>query len=328
MNEDFCKYYDFSIESICSAARRRGARRILLQLPEGFLRCSSYIVDELERVCGDVEAVVSSNPAYGSCLVDEQGFRQVNADLLVHVGHVEYPLYNPRVPTLFIPAEYVGSVRLSVENIASELDRMHAKTVEVYSTAQHISLASRIAEALRGLHIDALYRGVVTGCLPPRISSDAAIVVAGGLFHALGLGLRNYERADSILAADPYTGQVRSIGSEVRRVLRIRYWKISLSANAKNWVLINGFYGQWRRSLERTLCDLLRRSGRRCIRVVSYAVTRQTLENMDSDSVDAFVVLSCPRIAIDDLYDYGKPVLTPGELLMVLKGLERYVYPW
>jgi Diphthamide synthase subunit DPH2 len=53
------------------------------------------------------------------------------------------------------------------------------------------------------------------------------------------------------------------------------------------------------------------------------------MRDVDSEWFEAFVVTSCPRLPVDDLYEYEKPVLTPGEAFMALQGrLEPYMFPW
>ncbi|RLG86610.1 MAG: hypothetical protein DRO39_02760, partial [Thermoprotei archaeon] len=173
----FCEEYDFSLDTICSAIRRRSAKRVLIQLPEGFLRCSELLADKISRCAEGVEVIISLNPAHGSCLVDEEGLRTVKADLLIHVGHVQYPLYSPRVPALFVPAEYVGTVRLRSRDLLEAAEKRGAGSIAIYSTAQHQSLSHRLASELKSMGIKADYMGVVMGCIPPCIPREAGLAV-------------------------------------------------------------------------------------------------------------------------------------------------------
>jgi len=57
-------------------------------------------------------------------------------------------------------------------------------------------------------------------------------------------------------------------------------------------------------------------------------LTKDVLRNL-SPSLDVFLVTSCPRLPIDDLYDFEKPVLTPGEAKMIiLNNFDKYIFPW
>jgi len=327
---EFCKNYEFRTDYICEVVKRRQCRKILIQLPEGFLRCIPFLYKELSRCVESVEILFSLNPSHGSCLLDELGSRISGSDLLVHIGHVEYPNYTPAIPVLFIPAEYTGVHNLRFERIVDYIRTKNVQSVLVLTTSQHAELSRWLVEFLNTKGFRAEYGGIVTGCLVPKIPKDIDItlVVAGGRFHAIGVALRNLDRASTIVMVDPYTGAIRDVQEDVKKILRIRYWKIAYSREAKTWVVIDGVYGQHRPSIVDKICQLIRQRGGTCIKTIALYLDQHVLENLDSEDVDVFVVASCPRIPIDDLYEFRKPVLTPGEAYMVLTGEERYVYPW
>jgi len=57
-------------------------------------------------------------------------------------------------------------------------------------------------------------------------------------------------------------------------------------------------------------------SGKRAIIITLSEFTPDKLTNFNT--VDAFVSLACPRIAVDDFAKYGKPLLTYKEMLCAI----------
>jgi len=81
-----------------------------------------------------------------------------------------------------------------------------------------------------------------------------------------------------------------------------------------------------------TLVNFLKRGlegkGKKVYVFTNRIVTVEALRNLPNE-VEVFVVTSCPRVLIDDVYNFEKPVLTPGEAKMVISGeLDKYIFPW
>ena len=114
------------------------------------------------------------------------------------------------------------------------------------------------------------------------------------------------------------------------RTLRIRYKKMLDAMDARRWgVVVGEEPGQYRPWLINKITGLLRKRGLEYMIIMGRKTDREFISNNDSEWFQAFVITSCPRIPIDDLQDYHKPVLTPGEALMVLQGnIGRYRFPW
>ncbi len=317
---DFCSDYDFEINRIVSSICRHKAKRVVLQAAEGFQRCLTYIVEEIRDRIKDVEVFVSANPSYGSCLVDEFSVAELNADLLIHIGHDEYPFYKPRIPVVFVRAEYRYS-----EDVAKALSEIVDEDVCVVSSYQHVQLAQRIAQEKR-----AKYLGIVLGCVQPDVRGcKRIVVVAGGDFHCVALALKYYNAAEHILCFDPYTSRQWSVTKEVEHLLRVRMWKVFRCIDARKWLIVDGFYGQSRPKLVNEIVDRIRALGGTAVVAKALRIDEAVLRNLGVESFDCVVITACPRIAIDDLSKMETPVLTPGEALMVLnRRFDRYVYPW
>jgi 2-(3-amino-3-carboxypropyl)histidine synthase len=176
-------------------------------------------------------------------------------------------------------------------------------------------------------------KGTIFGCwfsdlLETIKKSDGVIVVSGGEFHPLGVGLY-LNNSKPIISLDPYTDTFRSFNKLIYRILKERYYKILRASEARAWMIIAGVQGQFRPAIVEKLKQEIEERGNEYFIARSAYVTRETLGNIDSKEIDAFIITSCPRLPIDDLHDFYKPVLTPGEAFMIFDNAsQRYIYPW
>ncbi len=117
---------------------------------------------------------------------------------------------------------------------------------------------------------------------------------------------------------------------EVNRILKIRYSKILKAMDAKNWVIIQGVkVGQNRPLMVRYFEKKLKERNNGVFIVTNKVLNADNLRNIDRRYIDAYIVTSCPRLPTDDLFEFEKPVLTPGEAKMIIiNKLEPYIFPW
>ncbi|MEM0026408.1 MAG: 2-(3-amino-3-carboxypropyl)histidine synthase subunit 1/2 [Ignisphaera sp.] len=327
----FCNDYDFEIEDIIKFIEDNKAKKILLQMPEGLQVCSSLIVDSLKTKLGSsVEIYLSLNPSYGSCLVDEYSASELGVDAIIHIGHVEYPLYKPRKPTLFIRGGYKKINKEKVREMLMNICCKYSQPICILTTAQHVKELNDIVSSVDTCNL--LFKGVILGCMPIETNECSVdIIVAGGKFHCITQALNNYSKYghSKTVCIDPYTNAFWKPEKEVEKILRIRLWKVREAFEARKWLIIDGFYGQHRQHIIDLLVDEIKRRGADYLVVKALKIDRSLLDNIyANESFDAVIVVACPHIAFD-LMDYSKPVLTVGEALMALhKDITRYRYPW
>jgi 2-(3-amino-3-carboxypropyl)histidine synthase len=325
-----------------SPLRGLDVERVLLEGPQGFVRLLPRLAGFIRDRFG-VEALYRLEPSYGLCSVSLTALRLLGPrGALVHVGHDFYPYpfcleacshrLPPRVVT--VPGEYLGGDPAGLaEAVAAQAPP--PSSVALGYSAQHRGLAERLVGELeeRGIRVE--YTGPLLGCffapfLRLRGRVSAYVVVAGGMFHALGLGLA-LGGEGRILRADPYRGRVDDVGDVVARTLAKRLWAMKRFQGAQRVAVIQGMLpGQNRPGIVAALARLLRRRGIGYDVVLAERLSREMLDNLDPGTYDAYVVTSCPRLAVDDLGDYWKPVLAPGEAYAALRwpSLERYIFPW
>ncbi len=333
--------YDFKLDYVVEEIRRCKHQKILIQLPDGMKNYITKIINYLEGRLRGVKFYVSTSPTYGACDVAEDEASRLGVDLIIHFGHTPYPLYpKPRVKTIYIECFInIKPSKRVVNKLVEKLHEFNAKRVGLASSLQYIKYMNYLALELArhgfivvigsSIYSDLMYRGQILGCEYSCIKNiedfvDVFIVISGGMFHHIGAALNTQK---PILALDPHKEEVLPMDKLRSIILKKRYYKIMKALEAKNWALIIGMKpGQFKLNELRELTSLIKEKGGRFIVFTAREINNDVLINIDNESIDAFIILACPRVAIDDLQDYPKPVLTLGEALMILRnGMREYI---
>ncbi|MET1101689.1 MAG: diphthamide biosynthesis enzyme Dph2 [Pyrodictiaceae archaeon] len=326
---------------------------VMIEAPPGLIQFLSIVKQNLAECTAKynlkTKTLIRIDPAYGSCDIGLDYALHSSIDIIVHIGHARYPYQYvvnnqyldleslervAKVRIIFVKAEYIGGIRDYIGDLLAALRENNIKRTAIGFTAQHTKLAEKIATELSRKNIRVLARSIVLGCHYYGITKfskevDGFIVISGGVFHPLGLGLAT--RAEKpILHLDPYSPKITDIRGEVERLLKKRYLTILKALDAQSFAIIVGFkLGQYRPWIVNHLIRLASMRRKKVSLLASNIINREYLDNLNPYDYDAYIITSCPRIAIDDLGDYWKPVLTPGEARMVLtKKLENYLFPW
>ncbi|MEB3765016.1 MAG: diphthamide biosynthesis enzyme Dph2 [Desulfurococcales archaeon] len=322
--------------------------KIVLQLPEGMKPLSIKIADCIRQKCPGAKIYIHGDPSYGACDLSYPELEYYLApDLIIHVGHTPYPpelaskRSTPQGKTrvIYIPAESRLDVNENLlEDLVRFIEKYDSSNIGVVGTIQHYRLIPKIVRLLNKHGYSAstspartpyFVEGQVLGCeygSALMLKSDLYVYVGGGLFHPLGLYLATMK---PVIKLDPYHQKVEDLTPYGEKTYKKRMYKIMQAMNAKHWGLVLGLKtGQYRPWLEKQLSSLLTSKG---VKYDVFLFEKLTIESLRSlpQEIDAYVVTSCPRLPIDDLADFEKPVLTPGEAVMALTGkLERYRFPW
>ncbi len=337
--------FDLSPLLKVAAGYPRGAEvTLLVEGPPGFARYLPRIAERargiLEQLGLRARAYVRLDPAFGSCDVGLQHARKVGANVVLHVGHEPYPLLSPAggdVKVVYVAGEYVAA-RLSFDELLKRVEG--ARTVLILYAAQHRLLAGRLCSEIASRGIKCSAAGApLTGCTMGSAfgsirSADKVLVVAGGRFHVISAGLMIYQvdpsLLDRLVHVDPYTGDVRGAKDVVARFLALRYAVVYSALEARRFAfIVDAKSGQYRSWLLDTLARLASRAGVHYDVLVTERLVPSDLDNLAPADYDAYVITSCPHLPFDELHNYHKPVLTPGEARMVFtRRLTPYRYPW
>jgi 2-(3-amino-3-carboxypropyl)histidine synthase len=325
--------YQLEEAKIIEEIKRRGSKRVLLQMPEGLKPLGFRLAKLLEDEKG-LEVFVSGDPCYGACDLALGSKSHVSADLLVHIGHAEIPGEFPEADVLYVEARSDASIDNVMEQAAVMLEAEH--TIGLAANVQHIHLLPRAREILEKKGKEVLigrasgwlrYPGQVLGCDYSSVRAiaskvDAILVLSGGDFHAVGIPLATGKRT---IVVDPFQQTARDMTETCKKLLRKRWINIERFKEVKRVGVIVGLKSsQMNIALARRLKQLLEEAEKSAIMICATEVIPETLESFTD--LEGYVEVSCPRISTDDQERYRKPILNPEELMIALgkKSWEDY----
>lgn len=325
--------YQLEEDRIFDEIRRRGSKRVLLQMPEGLKPVGFQLAQRIEKETG-VEVFVSGDPCYGACDLALYPKKHIDADLLVHLGHASIPGEFPDEDVVYVEARADVSIDPPMLEAVKMLEK--ERVIGLASNIQHIHQIDRAKEILEQHGKRTLigrqsgwlkYPGQVLGCdygsaraIADKV--DAIVVLSGGDFHALGIPLATGKRT---IVVDPFQQTAKDMTEVCRTLLRKRWIRIEEFRQAKKIGIIVGLKSsQMNISLARRLKELLRGNGRSAVLICATEVIPETLESFTD--LEAYVEISCPRIGTDDQERYRKPILNPEEVMVALgkKSWEDY----
>lgn len=301
---------------------KRGAKLILIQLPEG-LKAEGPRLAAIAEEAGAL-AIVSADPCYGACDLALADAESLGADLIIHYGHSPQ-IKQERVPTIYIEARAKINVRGAVKKAIPLLK--HWSNIGLVTTVQHVHTLNEAKELLLeagktvaiGDAGQAKYAGQVTGCDYSNAKSvskevDAFLFIGGGRFHAIGVALAT---AKPTIIADPYEKRAHPIHDEARGILKQRWASISEAKKAERFGVLLGLKsGQKRVEEAMEAKEKLEKSGKNATLLALREVTSEVL--MQFPPIEAFVNTACPRVSLDDASRFPKPVLTFEEMLVMV----------
>ncbi|MCW4006570.1 MAG: diphthamide biosynthesis enzyme Dph2 [Candidatus Bathyarchaeota archaeon] len=317
------KGFDFEEERIRQEIATFGAKRVLLQLPEGFKPEAPRLAKLVEQA-GSLP-IVSADPCYGACDLATFDAEALGVDLIIHFGHAKL-LKHTRLPTVYVEARSTIPINHAVHaslDLLSGYDKIGLAT-----TVQHVQTLALAREILVRAGKTVIigdahrlsYAGQVMGCDFSNVKSvatqvDAFLFVGGGKFHALGVALST---SKPTIVADLYDNTAYTLTDEVQKIIRQRYASIHEAQQAKTFgVLISSKPGQQHLEDALQIKTALEKLGKAaCLLSVREIVPEVLLE---FPTLDAYVNTACPRISLDDASKFKKPLLTVNEF-KVLTG--------
>jgi 2-(3-amino-3-carboxypropyl)histidine synthase len=313
--------FDFKEPRLRKEITKRGAKLILIQLPEG-LKAEGPHIAAIAEEAGAL-AIISADPCYGACDLALTDAESLGADLIIHYGHSPQTKQD-QVPTIYIEARAKINVKEAVKKAIPLLK--HWSSIGLVTTVQHIHTLNEAKELLLkagktvaiGDAGQAKYAGQVTGCDYSNAKSiskeaDAFLFIGGGRFHAIGVALAT---AKPTIIVDPYEKRAYPTHDEVKRILKQRWASISEAKEAEKFGILIGLKsGQKKVEEAMEAKKKLEKSGKKAILLALREVTPEALTQFP---VDAFVNTTCPRISLDDASRFPKPVLTFEEMLVMV----------
>ena len=315
------KGFDFEEERIKQEIAKLGAKRVLLQLPEGLKPAGPSLAKIVEKT--GALPIISADPCYGACDLATDDAEHLGIDLIVHFGHAKL-VKHEQVPTVYVEARATVTVGDIVEKSVSLLSK-YGK-IGLATTVQHVQMLDEVREILvrAGKTVvvgdagQANYPGQVLGCDYSNVKSvangvDAFLFVGGGRFHALGIALST---AKPTIIADPYENRAYSIDEEAQKILKQRWTCIEEAKRAKTFgVLVGLKLGQKRLEDALKIKEIAEKNGKTAFLFAIKEILPEAL--MEFPSVDAYVNTACPRVSLEAPSKFLKPVLTINEFMVV-----------
>ncbi len=319
--------------------------RILVTAPDGLKPLYRCFLEKYRDVLDGKHVFFSSEPYYGSCIFPVSEITALKPDLVIHIGHNEYPFtsYELGVRIAYVHAYYTrrpGDDELEI--IAYRLKDSNLQRIGLLCSIQYLRLLPVIKEYLEkwGFEVylpepmpEKMLPGQILGCevsAAQRVASsvDGYLVVTGGWFHPLGIYLATRKK---VLVYDPHKMTVTDYTRKAYSILAKRYYVVEAirNSNYRRVGIITGTsIGQYRPTIVELLVRKSLEKGLEPYLISSLYLDINRMAAIDNGlRLDYYVVTSCPRLAIDDLSDFYKPVITAGEYLMILDDKKEYVFP-
>lgn len=326
--------YDLEEERISEWARSSGYKSLLLQAPDGMKVYCRKLAESLAT--RGFRVVLSASHCWGGCDVALTEMKRLGCEALVHIGHHGPVRFKPPRNVLFVPGRSLIDTEEIAASAASKLIEKGVKTVGVVASAQHTHTLPTVLRRLEELGLRAytsrspdpfMEEGLIIGCdqrAAERLSkiADAILVIAGGVFHALGAALATGVETHAL---DPYTRSIRDVSRDAKKVVALRLSHLSSALEAKDAMIVLSLKPGQRISAKQSevLIKALKSRGFKEKVVVFDDVSREALEDFGGDNL--YVNLACPRLVTDDPHLFPGPVVNPYELQVVLnRGIEAY----
>lgn len=315
--------FDLEFNRVREEIKRRGARRVLVQLPEGLKPEASKIASIIEET--GATAVISADPCYGACDLAIHEAEALSADLIIHYGHSEPPIKTSRIPILYVEARANIGIEDVIKDAIKYLEPWDS--IGLATTVQHAYKLNEAEIILReagkkvyvGHESGLKYPGQVLGCDYRNVKVisdvvDAFLFIGGGIFHAVGVFLATMKPT---IAADPFEDKAQRVDDYARRIIAGRWANISEASKARRWGVIVGLKsGQMNIESALKIKSELEDAGKEAILLAMREITPDML--MEFPSIEAYVNTACPRISFYELRKFSRPVLTPREMYVAL----------
>lgn len=306
-------------------------RKIALSGPEGFTDLIIDIARKLEKKY-DLSVYVVIEPNYGVCDIEVDILKKLDVDLLFNIGHaLKIRQLNSKI--FLINVEYDVGFDDVIWKAISKIRAYKAKKVGVFTINNHISSLPSVIKILRNAGFivvepkedPLLLKGQILGCNyvgPYSIKDkvDVFLFLGQSRFHAVGIYLTTKKPT---LMLDPFFNEVLDVSEEGRRIMKRALLSLLKSKMGKRFGIVIGLRGSQLRKMEALeIKEKLRELGKEADLLVLREIKPEALNRFKG--YDAFVVLACPRIALDNT-GYNKPILSylqARALVKLLKGEE------
>lgn len=309
---------NFEKELLIKELKKKKPKKVLVQLPEGVKQNAFELVDIFKNL--NIETIFSGETAWGGCAIAVGEAKDVQADLIVHFGHAKF--IDVDFPVIYIPIrdelDLIPILKKSLKALEKfkkigfsySIQHMHdlPKILDFYKqNKKQVVLSKKLGRVA--------YEGHITGCqyqgLKAIQDEVECFVILGNQFHSMGAVLAVDK---PVFLIDVYNDEVRSMQGLKEKILKQRAISIQKLKDAQNIGIITETKLGQKFNSPKILLEKIKQRGKNVIVITMNEFSPDKLMNFYS--IDAFIELACPRIAIDDFAKYPKPLLTLNEALV------------
>jgi 2-(3-amino-3-carboxypropyl)histidine synthase len=315
------KGFDFEEERIKQEIAKLGAKRVLLQLPEGLKPEAPKIAQTIEKT--GALPIISVDPCYGACDLALCEAESLGVDLIVHFGHAKM-VKDEKVPTLYVEARATAPVQAAILQAIPLL--VDFSKIGLATSVQHLQTLDEARDLLTregkivfiGGNGQIAHPGQVSGCNYSNVKSiadevEAFLFVGGGIFHALGIALST---AKPTVIADPYDNRAFLVNDHAAKILKQRFANIQEAKTARTFGVVVGLKpGQKHLDTALNIKKISEKNGKSAYVLAGREITPEVL--LEFPTIDAYVNTACPRISLEATNKFSKPVLTVSEFMVV-----------
>ncbi|MBU0898340.1 MAG: diphthamide biosynthesis enzyme Dph2 [Nanoarchaeota archaeon] len=288
-----------SLDNIKKGIEEEGAKRILLQVPEGLKMQAQKVAKELEK--DGLKVFVSADPCYGACDIRDHEAKLLKCDLLVHIGHTNFGLETD-IPVLYEEYRLEANPTPILEE---HMDLLNKERIGLATTLQYLDSLEPIKKLLEdkgkkvflGQPQLAKYPGQVLGCDFSGAKSiendvDLFLFIGTGMFHSSEFANQTEK---PVLYLDLESKTIRALEKE--RLQRIRFAQIEKAKECQNFgIFVSTKPGQFFLERAEKAKQLLEEKGKNAWIIVTNEISPEKLLGMN---IDCIVNCACPRIRED-----------------------------
>jgi 2-(3-amino-3-carboxypropyl)histidine synthase len=309
------------LKALARKIKATGARRVLLQAPEGLKTKVLGIADMIEKEGKrGAEVIVACDPCYGACDIADQEAKALGCDLLVHIGHTELKLKRKTM----VPVIYE---ELNLDYNPVPLLKKHIKLLRpskkicLVTTAQYVSSIKKAMKFLEsngkkvfvGEPSTAKHPGQVLGCdysaaEPFDRIVDIFLFMGTGRFHPIGLATKVKK---PVLVLDFELGTLENMHRERDMLLRIRFAHVEKAKDMQRFgILTSTKPGQEHMATAEKVRRKLKAKGKDAWILVMNEIMPSKIMGM---RLECLVNCTCPRLT-EDFRQFKMPILNPEDV--------------
>ncbi|MBU0530250.1 MAG: diphthamide synthesis protein, partial [Nanoarchaeota archaeon] len=232
----------FDKERIIGELKKLGAKRVLIQAPEGLKTKLHEFIQELEGQ--GLVVFASCDPCFGACDLADTEAKQIDC-VLLHIGHTDFGV-KPKVPVIYEPYN-IDADPIPLIKKHEECIKKH-KSICLVTTSQFLGVIEPAKNYLESLGIQVLLhkqtrsgkQGHILGCdysaaLPLENDVDCFLYIGSGIFHPLGLALKTEKH---VLSLNLETGELDDMTDKKNKLQRIKAYNIGVAQDADKFGIL------------------------------------------------------------------------------------------